>query len=205
MIDEPDELIQRVARALGAMPAANPRATARILGAVRARRALAPSRFSRVADWMREPALSVASAGFLAAAALVVGFVTRGALKVLDGAASGLTTTAEMPVPAGPAQLQPAGNLRGEARAVAVPLVFEASDARTVSIVGDFNRWDATASPMKRFGPDGPWTATILAKPGRHIYAFLVDGSTLVADPRAPRVRDLDYGGEASVLMVTAP
>jgi hypothetical protein len=58
---------------------------------------------------------------------------------------------------------------------------------------------------MKRFGREGPWTATVLATPGRHLYAFMVDGATLIPDPRAPRVRDLDYGGEASVLMVTAP
>jgi hypothetical protein len=57
---------------------------------------------------------------------------------------------------------------------------------------------------MRRFGPDGPWTATVMAKPGRHVYAFLIDGVTIVADPRAPRARDMDYGGEASVLMVTA-
>ena len=31
------------------------------------------------------------------------------------------------------------------------------------------------------------------------------DGTTLVADPRAPRAKDLDFGGDASVLMVTPP
>ncbi|MBI1808851.1 MAG: glycoside hydrolase family 13, partial [Gemmatimonadetes bacterium] len=66
------------------------------------------------------------------------------------------------------------------------------------------NNWDATATPMQRFGGDGPWTATVLAKPGRHVYAFMVDG-VLTADPRAPKARDVDYGGEASVLMVTKP
>ena len=40
--------------------------------------------------------------------------------------------------------------------------------------------------------------------PGRHLYAFMVDGK-LVVDPRAPRARDLDYGGDASVLMVNTP
>ena len=74
-----------------------------------------------------------------------------------------------------------------------------------VVVVGDFNGWDESKSPMVRYGEDGPWTVTVLAKPGRHVYAFLVDGTTLVADPRAPRAKDLDFGGDASVLMVTTP
>ena len=85
------------------------------------------------------------------------------------------------------------------------PLVFDARNAKSVVVVGDFNGWDDTKTPMVRYGTDGPWTATVLAKPGRHVYAFLVDGTTLVADPRAPRAKDLDFGGDASVLMVTPP
>jgi AMP-activated protein kinase-like protein len=205
MIDETDELIQRASRVLGAMPAANPAATARIVAAVRARRLHAPSRIERAMEWMRAPSLSVASAGLLAAAALVIGFVTRGALKALDSAAPEMTTTAEMPQPGGATAVQPAANVSSDVREVIVPLVFEARGAKSVAVVGDFNKWDETASPMKRFGADGPWTVAVRAKPGRHVYAFLVDGSTLVADPRAPHARDLDYGREASVLMVTAP
>jgi Glycogen recognition site of AMP-activated protein kinase len=200
MIDETDELIQRAARSLKALPATNPLATARIVAAVRARRAHAPSRIALMGQWMREPTLSAASAAFLAAAALVVGFVARGAVKPFDGPSP--EVTAERPVPPGPAPTQAAANTHGE---VAVALLFEARNAKSVAVVGDFNNWDATSSPMKRFGSDGPWTTTVRAKPGRHVYAFLVDGSMVVADPRAPRARDLDYGGDASVLMVTTP
>ena len=203
-IDETDELIQRAARALATLPASNAHATARIVAAVRARRQYAPSRISLVLQWIREPTLSVASAGFLAAATLVVGFVTRGAFTALDHSSAEMRTTAEMPLPAGTVAL-PVADSRNESREVLVPLVFEARGAQSVVVVGDFNKWDETAAPMKRFGPDGPWTITVRAKPGRHVYAFLVDGSTFVADPRAPRARDLDYGREASVLMVTAP
>jgi hypothetical protein len=203
MIDETDELIQRAARSLRALPATNPLATARIIAAVRARRAQAPSRLALVAQWMREPTLSAASAAFLAAAALVVGFVARGAVRTVDGSSPDIATTSEMPLPTGTAPALPTANTRGEG--VAVAFLFEARNAKSVAVVGDFNNWDATSSPMKRFGPDGPWTTTVRAKPGRHVYAFLVDGSTVVADPRAPRARDLDYGGDASVLMVTTP
>ena len=85
-----------------------------------------------------------------------------------------------------------------------VQITFDAAGARSVSIVGDFNDWDSGASPLTRFGSNGPWTVTVNVMPGRHLYAFMVDGK-LVADPRAPRARDLDYGGDASVLMVNAP
>jgi Carbohydrate-binding module 48 (Isoamylase N-terminal domain) len=202
MIDETDELIQRAARSLSALPAPNPLSTARIVAAVRARHAQAPSQLALVAAWMREPTLSATSAAFLAAAALVVGFVARGAVKPFDGASREMGTTTETPLPVGTTPVQPAANAGGE---VAVAFLFDARNAKSVAVVGDFNNWDATSSPMKRFGSDGPWTTTVRAKPGRHVYAFLIDGSTVVADPRAPRARDLDYGGDASVLMVTTP
>jgi hypothetical protein len=203
-MDERDELIERAARALRTLPLPNPMATARIVAAVRARGTQAPSRLTLALEWMREPSLSFASAGFLAAAALVVGFVARGAIGAISDAAPEVVAAPSPSAAASPAF--PAADVKGVAVAVPVPIAFfEAREAKQVAIVGDFNNWDASASLMKRVGVSGPWTATVLAKPGRHVYAFLVDGATLVADPRAPRARDLDYGGETSVLMVATP
>jgi hypothetical protein len=204
-MDERDELIERAARALRTLPPANALATARIVASVRARAARAPSRLTLVVEWMREPTLSLASAGFLAAAALVIGFVARGAIAAIGGSVP-VSTTAQAPAP--PATSVPllAAAARNEVRAVPVAMAFfEGRDAKQVSVVGDFNNWDASASPMQRVGADGAWTATVLAKPGRHVYGFLVDGATLVADPRAPPARDLDFGGRSSVLMVVSP
>jgi len=198
MSDERDELIERVARSLKPLPSGNPAAVGRIMAVVRARRADAPRRWARMLEWVSTPSLSVGSAGVLAAAALVIGFLTRGALSSLDDPAhreSGLAVSA--PVVA-------AANTPDGAREVPVPITFDAAGAMRVSIIGDFNDWDGSASPLTRFGSSGPWMATVNVTPGRHLYAFLVDGR-LVADPRAPRVRDLDYGGEASVLMVDTP
>jgi hypothetical protein len=198
MIDERDELIERVARALKPLPPHDPYATARIVATVRARRAHAPSGLTVLFEWIRQPTFSVASAGLLAAAALAIGFVTRGALSALDSSA---------PIEASPtmsAPLIPAANTPSAARHVPVPITFDAAGAKSVSIVGDFNDWDGNASPLTRFGSNGPWTATVKVTPGRHLYAFMVDGK-LAIDPRAPRTRDLDFGGDASVLMVNAP
>lgn len=199
MIDDRDELMERVARSLRPLPLGDPRAAARILAAVRDRRAPAPRRWMLVLEWMSQPAMSVASAGLLAAAALAIGFVTRGALSTPDERV--------MPTAASPSASVPAitaANAPNEVRAVPVPITFDAAGAKSVSIVGDFNDWDSTASPLTRFGANGPWTATVKVKPGRHLYAFMVDGK-LVVDPRAPHTRDLDFGGDASVLMVNQP
>jgi hypothetical protein len=199
MIDECDELIERVAGALKLLPEQNARAMAQILAAVRARRAQAPRRWRLVLEWMRQPTVSVASAGLLAAAALAIGFVTRGALSTPD---ERVLPTAASPSASVPAIT--AANAPHEVRAVPVPITFDAAGAKSVSIVGDFNDWDGTASPLTRFGANGPWTATVKVMPGRHLYAFMVDGK-LVVDPRAPHTRDLDFGGDASVLMVNQP
>jgi len=199
MIDERDELIERVARSLKPLPQGNTHARAQILAAVRARRAQAPRRLTLVLEWMRQPTFSVASAGLLAAAALAIGFVTRGALSTPD---ERVLPTAASPSASVPAIT--AANAPHEVRAVPVPITFDAAGAKRVSIVGDFNDWDSTASPLTRFGANGPWTATVKVMPGRHLYAFMVDGK-LVVDPRAPHTRDLDFGGDASVLMVNQP
>lgn len=203
MIDERDELIERVAGALKPLPLNNSQATARILAAVRSRRAQAPSRLTLVFEWMRQPTFSVASAGILAAAALAVGFVTRASLDALDQPAPS-AQLATRPAPPADVPVVAAADAQNATRAVPVQITFDAAGARNVSIVGDFNDWDSSAAPLTRFGPNGPWTATVKVMPGRHLYAFMVDGK-LVADPRAPHERDLDFGGDASVLMVTAP
>ena len=201
MIDDRDELIERVAQALSPLPPKNARATANILAAVRANRARAPRRWTLVFDWLRQPTFSVSSAGLLAAAALVIGFVTRGALSTLDQPESALE--AGRPVAVSLPAIS-ASNTQGVVRAVPVEITFDAANAKSVSIVGDFNNWDAAVAPLTRFGSYGPWTVTVKVMPGRHLYAFMVDGR-LVVDPRAPHTRDLDFGGDASVLMVNTP
>ena len=200
MIDdmEQDELIERVARALKPLPPLNARATARILTRVRARAAHAPSPWSRALDWMKQPTLSAASAGMLAAAALAIGFVARGAVTP-SGSAGPADSQRTVTAP-----LIPASNAASAVVSIPVPITFDAAGASTVSIVGDFNDWNSAAAPLTRFGTNGPWTATVKVTPGRHLYAFMVDGK-LVVDPRAPSTRDLDYGGEASVMMVSTP
>jgi hypothetical protein len=92
---------------------------------------------------------------------------------------------------------------RGEAAAVStVRFVLVAPYASRVSLVGDFNRWNPRAMPMRR-SPDGrTWTVDVPLTPGRHLYSFLVDGD-LAPDPAAPRAGDDDFGVPSSVILVS--
>lgn len=82
-----------------------------------------------------------------------------------------------------------------------VQFVVVAPGAESVSLVGDFNDWDARLTPM-RVGRDGRlWTVTVPLTTGRHRYAFLVNGARWLADPSAPRAPD-DFGAPSSVVTV---
>ncbi|HET8771640.1 MAG TPA: isoamylase early set domain-containing protein [Gemmatimonadaceae bacterium] len=203
---ERDHLIERVRTTLRASPAAEPdaRAVARVLATVWA--SPRPSSWRRVLDAWRTPAVSGIGAAMVAGAALLLGFVTRGAIlpraESEPMAASG-SPTGEFPV-------QYASNtVDDESRLVPTQFVFDGSegagaDARSVSIVGDFNGWKPGATPLTRM-ENGLWTATIPLAAGRHVYAYALDDTLIVADPRAPKSGDADYGSEGSVVMVFNP
>lgn len=83
---------------------------------------------------------------------------------------------------------------------IEVELQLAGEMARSVAVAGDFNGWDAAS--MKR-GGDGVWRIRLSLSPGRYQYAFLIDESRWVADPRAATVVDSGYGGADSVLDLT--
>jgi Carbohydrate-binding module 48 (Isoamylase N-terminal domain) len=82
-----------------------------------------------------------------------------------------------------------------------VQFVIVAPGADAVSLVGDFNDWDAMLTPMHVTRSGGLWSVTIPLSPGRHRYAFLVNGKRWLADPSAPRAQD-DFGAPSSVVTV---
>lgn len=57
-------------------------------------------------------------------------------------------------------------------------------NAKHVYLVGDFNNWDVTATPMKR-DEKGTFYIDVSLSPGRHEYKFYVDGQW-IADPYNP-------------------
>jgi hypothetical protein len=87
-----------------------------------------------------------------------------------------------------------------------IKFVLVEPHASTVSVVGDFNNWDAQATPMTRTPTGGTWSVAIPLRPGRHIYAFVVNGANgttqWVADPTAPLAPEDGLGAPNSVVLV---
>lgn len=73
--------------------------------------------------------------------------------------------------------------------------------AHEVAVIGSFNGWDSAAGPMDDPDGDGVFTAHIELAPGRHRYAFVVDGAVVVP-PDAPRLEADDFGSKHGVLVV---
>ena len=83
----------------------------------------------------------------------------------------------------------------------AVNFICMAPQARSVSLVGDFNGWNPATHPMKQ-GPDKAWSYTLELKHGHHRYAFLVDG-VVTLDPRAQGVTRNDKNERVSLIPVS--
>jgi hypothetical protein len=179
------ELIAREARR---PVVTDPAARGRIMAAVRAESA--PGH--RVLFWKRaiEPRpfrLSPAMGGLLAAGLVGVGVIAGAFSTNRDGRAL-----------AGQPQVAAAGLPVSD---TVVKFVFLAPQAASVSLVGDFNGWDATKVPMVRTPNSGLWTVTLPLTAGRHLYQFVVDG-TWIPDPSAPIAGDDGFGHANSVRLV---
>lgn len=70
----------------------------------------------------------------------------------------------------------------------------QARDAGKVSLVGEFNDWDAAAAPMHR-QKDGSFARTLDLESG-HEYQFryLIDGEIWVSDPEADHFAFSPFG-----------
>ena len=76
---------------------------------------------------------------------------------------------------------------RGDSIMIARFLYADPS-AKQVALVGDFNRWDPSATPLTRSA--GTWGRTLRLTAGRHEYAYIVDGKRWVTDRVARESHD---------------
>ncbi|MHB1863220.1 MAG: isoamylase early set domain-containing protein [Gemmatimonadaceae bacterium] len=170
-------------------------ARARIMDAVRA--TPLPARPRRGSRWLTAPRTLALSP--LASAVLAAGLVGIGVLVGISTTSRDGRQQAEQPTAvAANAQLPVHDSLQVHRFELRDPL------ASNVSLVGDFNAWSASATPMRRTA-DGKWTVTVHLPPGRHVYAFIVDGAkgtTWMPDPAALRAPDDGYGAPNSVVLV---
>src|ERR1044072_508848 len=94
-------------------------------------------------------------------------------------------------------------NSRYSAKNMAKPVNFFclAPEARSVSVVGDFNDWLPNVHPLQRQA-DGSWHLQIPLHHGHHHYTFLVDGQA-VLDPRAMGVARNEKNERVSLIAVS--
>jgi len=161
-----------------------------LVAAIRADRAIEsrPARRSRplAPAWWRTPlTLRVSPLAGLAMAASLAGIVSLGTL--------GLTRS--RPVASVPAVAQRVHDTVNVVRFVFV------GQAKTVSLVGDFNAWGAQPVSLAPGGTSGTWTVSVPVPNGRHEYAFIVDGQHWVADPFAPSSSD-EFNTSSSIITV---
>lgn len=218
-----DELmLAQVKAVLSPMPTVDRRHIAQILAATQERKRTPLQRlFGRleeVLEWWRLSTPPLARGASLAAAALTIGFIARGyvmrpangpGLTPAAGVAAGSSAVNERAgspsIMTAPAQ-QVEGSADAAASRIPVQFVLDARDvpaATQVSLVGDFNDWNVSATPLAL--ENGVWTTTMPLALGRHVYAFVVNGETWVADPRAQQATDADFGRPGSVIIVQAP
>lgn len=196
MIDfELDPIIEQIAREARRPVAIDRDARDRLLEAVRAEPAPAPA----LRGWraLLEPRSIVVSPS--RAAALAAGLIGIGVFLGMGSNFGRDSRLTGQPNQAADVQHLPASS------DTVVTFVFPAPTATTVSVVGDFNGWNATTTPMKRFGNTGLWSVTVPMPVGRHIYSFFAvtsDGEKWSADPFAPAAPDDGFGRASSVVLV---
>lgn len=77
---------------------------------------------------------------------------------------------------------------------------FYAPQAKDVSLVGSFNKWNPIKKIMKA-NPKGEWITRVILSEGEHHYKFVVDGEW-INDPGAERYVENGVGGLNSVKVV---
>ena len=202
MTDERDAMLDRVVEALKPLPHVDETAKARVLIAVAAERER--DREAAARQPIRRPMRTwVIGATGLAAAGLLAVVLLRAPSRT--GTPPQPATTAAVPAPRAPQLAANSPEATLEAARVPVQLVFRAPTASQVRVVGDFNGWDGERAAMTRDAASGLWSLSLVLKPGRHVYAFVVDDTLWVRDPRAPAAKDTDFGRPGSVLLVGRP
>ncbi|MBI1796421.1 MAG: isoamylase early set domain-containing protein [Candidatus Eisenbacteria bacterium] len=175
-----DDRFDRLSEDFRATPSAGPEARARLLE--RIGRVPPPRRGARFGELRMPAPLAAAAALLLVAAGLLGPRAWR---------------TAWSP-PARRSDAVAAASLE----AAVVRFELSAPGAARVALVGDFNDWDAAATPMRRVRASDRWTVSLPVATGRHVYAFVVDGTRWVGDPLAPRAPEDGFGSPNSVLVV---
>ncbi len=198
-MDDRELGLDAVCAELRRLPDVDSAAKARVLIAVAAERARDRESAERRRAWSLRLRWMSGGAALVAAALLGVVFLRPTATATAPPVASAPVS------PSAATQLASSDAGALEMAAQPVQFVFSAPSAANVRVVGDFNGWDNSKSPMVRDASSGLWSTTLLIRPGRYVYAFVVDDSVWRRDPRAVAAKDADFGRPGSVLLVGRP
>ena len=203
---ERDHVLRRAVQTLRQMPATDVDAMHRVVEAAAAQRAMPPADEPSM-ERASQPIFGsrrwrIAGVASLVAAAALIGFFVRGRLPRSTASVPAAATAATVGAP-----IHAAVNGGQDVLPVPQQFVFRSTSATRVSVVGDFNDWNPSRSPMVRAARGDLWSITVAIPPGRHTYGFMVNDSVFVLDPdaRAARARDPDLGVEGSVVIVGHP
>ena len=212
MCERDDEMIERVAGELRRPVRLDPAFDALVMARVRAEgrgpRAERPRGQSRGAAawrWLIRPrTVRVSPLAGLAVAAGLAAVMVIGRREPAGSptAANGVGQFASAAPDARGRTVAPRPSTLDPRPAAPVQFVLVAPGAREVSLVGDFNDWDVAATRLRPASAGGMWTIEVPLAPGRHRYAFVVDGTRWLADPAAPRAVDDDFGTPSSVVTI---
>ena len=196
-----EEGLDAVLAELRRLPDVNGEAKARVLIAVATERERDRRAALHRGTWRTRFAW-IGGAGAVAAAALITALSLR---PEPTSSSTTVTASSSTLANASGARLASGDAAALDMAAQPVQFVFSAPTAAHVRVVGDFNGWDTARAPMVRDPSSGLWSATVMVRPGRHVYAFVVDDSIWMRDPRAAAAPDPDFGRPESVLLVGRP
>jgi Glycogen recognition site of AMP-activated protein kinase len=83
-----------------------------------------------------------------------------------------------------------------------VTLFLDRPDAKDVEVIGSFNHWSQEGIRMVWDKDRKLWVAALNLKRGSYEYAFRVNGTEIVADPKAILHRDDGFGHQNSILII---
>lgn len=204
--DELDPFIASIATELRRPVRVDPAFDARVMSALEPSVIPMPVGSGRRArrPWLLRPrTFSLTPLAGLAAAAALTGIAVLGVWRA--GNPGDAVTVAPGISPSLP--ILPVSNTPGTQitpTMVSVPFMLREPGAESISLIGEFNGWDATKNPLVKVSEkDDVWAASVLLPPGRFEYQFVVNGQRRVIDPAAPQSARSDFGDANSVVTVS--
>lgn len=90
----------------------------------------------------------------------------------------------------------------GDKDTIEVVFTLRAESASQVSLIGSFNNWRKQGIQLTPTDQEGEWSVSLPLERGKHEYAFILNGETVVPDPDALLYKDDGFGNRNSVIIV---